>query len=129
MVSFLVFTLIGCQSTSSESKKHESTHNRKDVLPVKTDRLPPQIAKELEGITESSIGFLAIHDIISGEPQLLLRDDGDYEILSGQEKEKFLSEPYETINTTRVSVKTVKKNPWCQIIVINGSIDVICRKI
>ncbi len=97
--------------------------------PVKTGELSAEIIEKIKGQTGIEIAFLAVHDIVTGEPRLLLRNDDSYKTLDEKEKKRFLSEPYEIINTSKATITTVKKNPWCQVIVIDGSIEVICSKI
>lgn len=123
----LAVTLISISSKGSELYRNG---NQEELLDSKTppviDQLPLDIAEEL-GKKGDNIGFLVTHDIKTGNVKLLLREDGEYYVLNEEEKKALLSNPRKHIKTTYITIETVEINPKCQIIIIAGSAEIVCK--
>jgi hypothetical protein len=99
------------------------------MTPPSTHPLPPGIAKQLEQIGGDNVGFVALHDVKTGNVRLLLREDEEYRIISGREKDEILSKPRTEEKKSIIIVETFRVNPKCQLITIDGSSILMCNHI
>lgn len=123
----LAVTLISISSKGSELYRNQEELLDSKIPPV-IDQLPLDIAEEL-GKKGDNIGFLVAHDIKTGNVKLLLREDDEYYVLNEEEKKALLSNPRKHIKTTYITIETVEVNPKCQIIIIDGSAEIVCKHI
>ncbi|QOJ20848.1 MAG: hypothetical protein HRU77_09175 [Gammaproteobacteria bacterium] len=115
--------LSGCQAVEFH-KMHSG-----NMTPPSTHPLPPGIAKQLEQIGGDNVGFVALHDVKTGNVRLLLREDEEYRIISGREKDEILSKPRTEEKKSIIIVETFRVNPKCQLITIDGSSILMCNHI
>jgi len=91
--------------------------------------LPPGIAKQLEQIGGDDVGFVALHDVKTGNVRLLLREDEGYEIITGGKKDEILSKTKTEEKKSIIIIETFRVNPKCQLITVDGSSILICNHI
>ena len=115
--------LSGCQAIES----HRMHFAR--MTPPSTHPLPPGLAKQLEQIGNDNVGFVALHDVETGNVRLLLREDGGFKILEGKEKDDLLSKHRTEEKKSTIIIETFKVNPKCQLITIDGSSYLVCKHI
>jgi hypothetical protein len=121
--------LVSCQNLQ---KRHHDAMILEDGGPfINKDTLPEDIAEQLSNQGYGEVGFLILHDIKNNSVKLLVRKNNDYRQPNDNEKKEIdraIKERREE-KSTDVNVKTVKVNPKCQAIIIDGSIEYVCKHI
>jgi len=115
--------LSGCQEV--EFHKMRSGN----MTAPRINSLPPGIAKQLEQIGGDNVGFVALHDVKTGNVSLLLREDEGYKIITGKDKDDILSKPKTDEKKSTIIIETFRVNPKCQLITVDGSSILICNHI
>ena len=115
--------LSGCQAVEFHNARFG------DMTAPSKNSLPPGIAKQLEQIGGDDVGFVALHDVKTGNVRLLLREDEGYEIITGGKKDEILSKTKTEEKKSIIIIETFRVNPKCQLITVDGSSILICNHI